>query len=236
MAEDRYAGPALLLLSGRSDPAAPTPAAAFAKSVNTGRGGAKPTISRHARRVAIPSLSLAAAPLVHWTPSAARPGDAFRWAGSMLSLCERGDPFVLLQHGGLRDVDVVADGTDGARGDRRREGCIVSASVNVADSGDDANAPAAINAPAAMWQPYAAWLGKHRSQWQAACRGVIVVSSEIVTRVEARNDAQSLFGEGTRVVVVSQEALAHQLARVFIAERHPMRGNAGADVVARGSM
>ncbi len=232
MAQDRHAGPALYLLSCRSGSSAPVKGAATEAETDNLRVS-KPALSRHARRVAIPSLSLAAAPLVHWTPSAARPGDAFRWAGSMLTLCERGDPFVLLLHGGLRRADMATARTPVAdeAGDRLLNSDTLSALATVTESADGVADPRA-----AMWRPYAAWLGKHRRDWQTVCRGVIVIAPDIVTRVDTRNDAQALFGEGTRVVAVSQETLAHQLARVLIAERQTARSNARGDAVARGSM
>lgn len=195
MVEAQRARPALHLLPGGAA-LATRPITGGATAAHEDNGMAVPVVSRRARRKALPSLSAAVAPLVHWTPADARAGDAFRWAAAMALLCEKGEPFVLLLHGGLRD-------------------------------GADLGA----------WRPYAAWLSRHRAAWQGACRGVIVIASDIVTRVEARNDAQSLFSEGTRVVAVSQETLARQLARVLIAERGASAcKDRAAEAVARGSM
>ncbi|MCP1120264.1 hypothetical protein [Robbsia andropogonis] len=193
MVEDLRAGPVLQLLQGMSGAVTTT-------SVPTrGTRG-----RRRGRRKGLPSLSVAVAPLVHWVPGAARDGDAFRWAGAMSTLVKKGDPFVLLLHGGLRSGGMSAAGSEAA----------------------------------AAWRPYAAWVARHQAAWRRVCRGVIVITPEIAARIETRNDAQWLFGKGTRVVAVSQETLAWQLAPVLMAERTGGRaGNdAGTDVVVRGLM
>jgi len=196
MVEVQRARPALHVLPGRAGVGATLSIASDATRLAVDDGIVAPAMSRRARRKALPSLSTAVAPLVHWTPAEAREGDAFRWAAAMGALCAKGDPFVLLLHGGLRD-------------------------------GADLGA----------WRPYAAWLNRHRAVWQGVCRGVIVMAPDIVTRVEARNDAQLLFSEGTRVVAVSQETLARQLARVLIAERGASACKSRTeDAVVRGSM